>query len=81
MRLIDADELIKQLQKERANGFPANENLSFYAMSSVNHAPTAYNVDNVVEELDKYITQIVGRNSKLYTTVIEIVKRGGVNDR
>lgn len=38
----------------------------------------AYDVDGVVAELDAYITKIVGRNSKLYQTIMEIVKRGGV---
>lgn len=44
------------------------------------HQPTAYDVDKVVEELDTYITKLVGRNSALYQTIIGIVKAGGTND-
>lgn len=43
------------------------------------HQPTAYNVDKVVEELDAYITKLVGRNSALYQTIIGIVKAGGID--
>lgn len=35
-------------------------------------------VDKVVEQLDTYITKLVGRNSALYQTVMQIVKGGGV---
>lgn len=44
------------------------------------HQPTAYDVDKVVEELDAYITKLVGRNSALYQTIIGIVKAGGIDD-
>ncbi len=46
----------------------------------INNMPTAYDVDKVVEQLDEYITQIVGRKSALYQTVMQIVKEGVVND-
>ena len=39
--------------------------------------PTAYSVDKVVDELDEYITKIVGRKSALYQTIMQIVKGGG----
>jgi hypothetical protein len=42
--------------------------------------PTAYNVDRVVEQLDAYITKIVGRNSALYQTIIGIVRKGGTEE-
>lgn len=42
--------------------------------------PTAYDVDKVVEELDAYITKLVGKNSALYQTIIGIVKAGGIDD-
>lgn len=32
--------------------------------------------DKVVEELDAYITKLVGKNSALYQTIIGIVKAG-----
>nr|DAU98207.1 MAG TPA: hypothetical protein [Caudoviricetes sp.] len=35
-------------------------------------------MDAVVEQLDEYITKIVGRKSALYQTVMQIVKGGGV---
>lgn len=41
--------------------------------------PTAYDPDKVVEQLDEYITKIVGRKSALYQTVMQIVKGGGVD--
>jgi hypothetical protein len=46
----------------------------------INNMPTAYDVDKVVEQLDEYITKIVGRKSALYQTVMQIVKAGAVND-
>ena len=39
----------------------------------------AYDVDAVVEQLDEYITKIVGRKSDLYQTVMQIVKGGGLD--
>ena len=44
----------------------------------INNMPTAYDPDKVVEQLDTYITKLVGRNSALYQTVMQIVKGGGV---
>lgn len=46
----------------------------------VNNMPTAYDADNVVEQLDEYITKIVGRKSALYQTIIGIVKAGGIDE-
>ena len=43
----------------------------------VDSQPTAYDVDSVGEQLDEYITKIVGRKSALYQTIIGIVKAGG----
>ena len=42
--------------------------------------PTAYYVDKVIEELDEYITKIVGRKSALYQTIMQIVKGGGKDE-
>lgn len=42
----------------------------------IENQPTAYNVEKVVEELDAYITKLVGKNSALYQTIIGIVKAG-----
>lgn len=35
-------------------------------------------MDKIVEQLDTYITKLVGTNSALYQTVMQIVKGGGV---
>ena len=47
--------------------------------TAVDEQPTAYDVDKVVEELDAYITKLVGKNSALYQTIIGIVKAGGID--
>lgn len=75
MRLIDAD-AINWDKAEDCNGNPV------YVLDKrdIDNEPTAYDIDKVVEELDNYLTQLVGRNAKLYTTVTEIVKVGGVNE-
>ena len=46
-------------------------------MTDIEEQPTAFDVDKVVEQLDTYITKLVGRNSALYQTVMQIVKGGG----
>lgn len=75
MRLIDADSFKKFLTKLYEAGAPYDGIIEL-----LDKQPTAYDVDKVVEELDIYITKLVGRNSALYQTVIEIVKVGGTND-
>ena len=45
---------------------------------TIEEQPIAYDVDKVVEQLDTYLTKLVGRNSALYQTVMRIVKGGGV---
>lgn len=93
MRLIDADNLIKELRKstELLHGntlVPANLLRTF-----IEKTPTVYNVDKVVEQLEKekeqsyyYSTLKGGRaNGKsivygknlAYQRAIEIVKAGG----
>lgn len=47
----------------------------------IKEQPAAYDVDKVVEQLDTYITKLVGRNSALYQTVMQIVKGGGIDER
>lgn len=47
----------------------------------IKEQPTAYDVEKVVEQLDTYITKLVGRNSALYQTVMQIVKGGGIDER
>lgn len=47
-------------------------------MIEIEEQPIAFDVDKVVEQLDTYMTKLVGRNSALYQAVMRIVKGGGV---
>jgi hypothetical protein len=91
MRLIDADKLILHLNDYALQECPSNVESAedrkisrevYFAiqncMKAVEKQPTAFDVDKVVEQLDTYITKLVGRNSTLYQTVMQIVKGGGV---
>lgn len=69
MRLIDADEIIDSL---------GNSDMDFAIGAVIDNQPTVFDVDKVVEQLDTYITKLVGRNAALYQTVMQIVKGGGV---
>ena len=71
MRLIDAD-------NQNFEGQHYNKSQMKAILDFVDSQPTAYDVDAVVEQLDEYITKIVGRKSALYQTVMQIVKGGGV---
>lgn len=68
-RLIDADKIIDSL---------GNSDMDFAIGAVIDEQPTVFDVDKVVEQLDVYITKLVGRNSALYQTVMQIVKGGGV---
>ena len=68
-RLIDADKIIDSL---------GNSDMDFAIGAVIDEQPTVFDVDKVVEQLDAYITKLVGRNSALYQTVMQIVKGGGV---
>jgi hypothetical protein len=76
MRLIDADEVINILKE---TGIIQDNELGHCVIDEINRIPTAYDVDKVVEELDAYITKLVGKNSALYQTIIGIVKAGGLD--
>lgn len=75
-RLIDADELIKYIKIWEIGTSISSDQKEF--IDCVSKQPTAFDVDKVVEQLDTYITKLVGRNAALYQTVIQIVKGGGV---
>ena len=90
MRLIDSDALKKDLKSVTlSNGTLVNTNAVLYLLEEY---PTAYDIDNVVEELEenasrytkKYATPY-GNNGYRDTKAIsihkaiEIVKRGGVD--
>ena len=71
MRLIDADKLIHALVNDFIGGKKTLGQV-------IDEQPTAFDVDEVVEQLDTYITKLVGRNAALYQTVMQIVKGGGI---
>lgn len=77
MRSIDADKFKQQIAGMAiVNGYSAQKVNKMCEL--IDAQPTAYDVDAVVEQLDEYITKIVGRKSALYQTVMQIVKGGGV---
>ena len=53
--------------------------MDFAIGAVIDEQPTVFDMDKVVEQLDIYITKLVGRNSALYQTVMQIVKGGGVD--
>ena len=67
--LISRSELLKEIE----NWGGCVEALHEY----IQNMPTAYDIGKVVEDLDEYITKIVGRKSDLYHTIMQIVKGGG----
>lgn len=69
-RLIDADKIIDSL---------GMSDMDFAIGAVIDEQPTVFDVDKVVEQLDTYITKLVGRNAALYQTVMQIVKGGGVD--
>ena len=71
MRLINADKL------ENVDFSDCIDSMEI--MNVIDEQPTAYDVDAVVEQLDTYITKLVGRNAALYQTVMRIVTGGGVD--
>lgn len=89
-RLIDADDLCKKL-REIYDGYMLDEGccpIEFENM--VDDMPTAYNVENVVEELEKesdfFGGKPMGSLQKMYyckgiKKAIDIVKAGVINER
>ena len=84
MRLIAEETLKKQIEKwlnpdPNADRMVNIDDIAVSVMMEIEEQPTAYDVDKVVEQLDAYITKLVGRNSALYKTVMQIVKGGGID--
>ena len=78
MRLIDADELIKEFDPDGENLSPITVRLK------IARQQTAYDVDKVVEQLEDCIADTTDTPTGLgaswaYKGAIEIVKAGGVN--
>ncbi len=80
MRLINADKLKKDILLQNILGEPIQKIIDRY-IHIVDEQPTTFDVDAVVEQLDTYITKLVGRNAALYKTVMQIVKGGGIDGR
>lgn len=80
MQLIDADKLKKDILLQNILGEPIQKIIDRY-IHIVDEQPTTFDVDAVVEQLDTYITKLVGRNAALYKTVMQIVKGGGIDGR
>lgn len=76
MRLIDADKIDFNEGFVGASEFAQDTRNA--AQMLIDNQPTAFDVDKVVEQLDTYITKLVGRNAALYQTVMQIVKSGGI---
>ena len=83
MRLIDADKLIKKI-----DGYTRTNNVEFniackYIIEVVKEQPTAFDVDKVVEQLEKesYYTDIeTDREVVNLNKASEIVKVGGTDE-
>ena len=75
-RLIDADKIDFNEVFIGASEFAQDTRNA--AQMLIDNQPTAFDVDKVIEQLDAYITKLVGRNAALYQTVMQIVKGGGV---
>jgi hypothetical protein len=90
MRLIDADELFKQISKnsylvaQKNNSVEKGMTITGIKQA-IDEQPTAYDVDKVVEEIQTYessefIRRCYDENLIYKDAAIDIVKRGGVND-
>ena len=78
MRLIDADKLLEELRECH----PLS--ISYGILSDIEYFPTAYDIDNVIEQLENVSFVDVdeeyaddGQRMLFLHDAIEIVKRGG----
>lgn len=91
MRLIDADELIKYIKIWEIGTSISSDQKEF--IDCINKQPTAFDVDKVVEQLEKMANEandkiLEAGGLQLYydgyedamRTAVEIVKGGGVDD-
>lgn len=86
MRLIDADEFIEYLGLDVKNS--REDNLGeIITLEDFDRQPTAYDLNNVVEQLENAKTNFIGMGTlqsayfdKGIDKAIEIVKSGGVAD-
>ena len=82
MRLIDADELIKYIKIWEIGTSISSDQKEF--INCVNEQPTAFDVDEVVQQLEMLIEDKVSESGDDWYTAqclneaVEIVKGGGV---
>ena len=82
MRLIDADRLKKEFYK-----LPIRSNWGeAFLPLLIDEQPTAYDVDKVVKEIEKRITDSLdafdyGISRATYEAALGIVRRGGINGK
>lgn len=83
MRLIDADELIKYIKIWEIGTSISSDQKEF--IDCVNNQPTAFDVDEVVQQLEMLIEDKVSESGDDWYTAqclneaVEIAKGGGVN--
>ena len=77
MRLIDADALAEKIREKMNNGFPANENLSIYAISCLSHAPTVDVLEQIRAEISEYKDDKVihAEVNEMIDIVLEIIDK------
>ena len=85
MRLIDADKLLEETRKDRdyaeKNGFLDMYYERQVLIDRIKSQPTAYDVDKVVEELEKLKNEkTMGSHKVMIKDAIEIVKHGCVGN-
>ena len=78
MRLVDADKLLEELKKYHP--------ISYGIFNDIKYFPTAYDADNVIEQLENVSFVDVdeeytddGKRMLFLHDAIEIVKKGGTN--
>ena len=80
MRLIDADVFKEQVAAMALKGIPVKKANAMCEL--IDHQQTAYNLDKVMGELEQLRnkTMELVYDVPLIDTIIEIVKRGGIDD-
>lgn len=84
MRLIDADELKKELYQQWFMDILLTQRNSedmFYALAKkIDKQPTAYDVDEVVAQLEEYREEMEQfKCGGMLSDMIEVVKAGGID--
>ena len=79
MRLIDADKLLEELKQY----YPLS--ISYGILSNIEYFPTAYDTDNVIEQLENVSFVDIdeeyaddGQRMLFLHDAIEIIKKGGI---